>query len=26
VHTAWTDDRGLPGITTPNQDTVVGNN
>jgi hypothetical protein len=26
VHTAWTDDRGLPGTTTPNQDTVVGNN
>ena len=26
VHTAWTDDRGLPGTTNPNQDTVVGNN
>jgi hypothetical protein len=26
VHTAWTDNRGLPGATTPNQDTVVGNN
>ena len=26
VHSAWTDDRGLPGTTTPNQDTVVGNN
>ena len=26
VHTVWTDDRGLPGSTTPNQDTVVGNN
>ena|SRR5579859_13728 len=26
VHTVWTDDRGLPGTTTPNQDTVVGNN
>lgn len=25
VHTVWTDDRGLPGSTTPNQDTVVGN-
>ena len=25
VHTVWTDDRGLPGTTTPNQDTVVGN-
>jgi hypothetical protein len=26
VHSAWTDDRGLPGTTTPNQDTIVGNN
>jgi hypothetical protein len=26
VHTAWTDDRGLPGTTTPNQDTMVGSN
>ena len=26
VHTVWTDDRGLPGTTTPNQDTVVGSN
>lgn len=26
VHTVWTDDRGLPGTTTPNQDTIVGNN
>jgi len=26
VHSAWTDDRGLPGTTTPNQDTVVGKN
>lgn len=26
VHTAWTDDRGLPGSTAPNQDTLVGNN
>jgi hypothetical protein len=25
AHTAWTDSRGLPGSTTPNQDTVVGN-
>ena len=25
VHTVWTDSRGLPGSTTPNQDTVVGN-
>ena len=25
VHTVWTDNRGLPGSTTPNQDTVVGN-
>jgi hypothetical protein len=25
AHTAWTDSRGLPGTTTPNQDTVVGN-
>jgi hypothetical protein len=25
AHTVWTDDRGLPGTTTPNQDTVVGN-
>jgi hypothetical protein len=25
VHTVWTDSRGLPGTTTPNQDTVVGN-
>ena len=25
VHAAWTDFRGLPGTTTPNQDTVVGN-
>jgi hypothetical protein len=25
AHTAWTDFRGLPGTTTPNQDTVVGN-
>jgi len=25
VHAAWTDFRGLPGATTPNQDTVVGN-
>jgi hypothetical protein len=26
VHSTWTDDRGLPGTTTPNQDTVVGKN
>jgi hypothetical protein len=26
VHTVWTDGRGLPGTTTPNQDTVVGSN
>ena len=26
VHSVWTDDRGLPGSTTPNQDTIVGNN
>jgi hypothetical protein len=26
VHTVWTDDRGLPGTTAPNQDTVVGSN
>ena len=26
VHTVWTDDRGLPGTTNPNQDTIVGNN
>ena len=26
VHTVWTDDRGLPGSSTPNQDTIVGNN
>jgi hypothetical protein len=26
VHTAWTDDRGLPGSTTPNQDTIAGSN
>ena len=25
VHSVWTDFRGLPGLTTPNQDTVVGN-
>ncbi len=25
VHAAWTDSRGRPGTTTPNQDTVVGN-
>lgn len=25
AHTVWTDFRGLPGTTTPNQDTVVGN-
>jgi hypothetical protein len=25
AHTVWTDDRGRPGSTTPNQDTVVGN-
>jgi len=25
AHTVWTDSRGLPGSTTPNQDTVVGN-
>lgn len=25
AHAAWTDFRGLPGRTTPNQDTVVGN-
>lgn len=25
IHAVWTDDRGLPGTTTPNQDTVVGN-
>ncbi len=25
AHTVWTDFRGLPGSTTPNQDTVVGN-
>jgi len=25
AHTVWTDSRGLPGTTTPNQDTVVGN-
>jgi len=25
AHTVWTDFRGLPGVTTPNQDTVVGN-
>ena len=25
AHTAWTDFRGKPGTTTPNQDTVVGN-
>ena len=25
VHTVWTDSRGLPRTTTPNQDTVVGN-
>ena len=24
VYSAWTDSRGLPGTTTPNQDTVVG--
>jgi hypothetical protein len=24
AYTVWTDDRGLPGITKPNQDTVVG--
>jgi hypothetical protein len=24
AYTAWTDDRGLPGKTTPNQDTLVG--
>jgi hypothetical protein len=24
VHAVWTDSRGLPGTTTPNQDTVVG--
>lgn len=24
AYTVWTDDRGLPGKTTPNQDTVVG--
>ncbi|MDE2451316.1 MAG: exo-alpha-sialidase [Gammaproteobacteria bacterium] len=26
VHSVWTDDRGLPNNTTPNQDTIVGNN
>ena len=26
VHTVWTDNRGLPGTTTANQDTIVGNN
>jgi hypothetical protein len=26
VHSVWTDDRGLPGSTTANQDTIVGNN
>lgn len=26
VHSVWTDDRGLPGSTTPNQDTIVGGN
>jgi hypothetical protein len=25
AHTVWTDFRGRPGTTTPNQDTVVGN-
>jgi hypothetical protein len=25
AHAAWTDFRGLPGVTRPNQDTVVGN-
>src|SRR5258708_3352031 len=25
VHATWTDSRGRPGATTPNQDTVVGN-
>ena len=25
VHAVWTDDRGLPGHTNPNQDTIVGN-
>lgn len=25
IHAVWTDFRGLPGTTTPNQDTVVGN-
>jgi hypothetical protein len=25
VHAVWTDNRGLPGTTTPNQDTVVAN-
>jgi hypothetical protein len=25
AHPVWTDFRGLPGVTTPNQDTVVGN-
>lgn len=25
VHMVWTDDRGLPGTTNPNQDTIVGN-
>ena len=24
AYTVWTDDRGLPGKTTPNQDTLVG--
>ncbi|MBS0367516.1 MAG: exo-alpha-sialidase [Proteobacteria bacterium] len=26
VHSVWTDFRGLPGTTAPNQDTIVGNN
>ncbi len=26
VHSVFTDNRGLPGTTTPNQDTMVGNN
>ena len=25
AHAAWTDFRGLPNVTRPNQDTVVGN-
>jgi hypothetical protein len=25
AHAVWTDNRGNPGLTTPNQDTVVAN-